>query len=82
MLEWYFCTHSWNRISLTGLIVAPAAQAIIGGLTVAHMIGIPIGAAVIWALGCVAIGGWKVLQGRWRRSYLFPAAQIPIDSRT
>ncbi len=62
MLDWYFRTHRWNRIALTGSIVAPVAQAIHGGLTAAHVIGFPIGAAFMWALGWAAIGRWNDLR--------------------
>ena len=59
MLDWYLRTHSWNRIALTGLIVAVIGKEIVSTLTLAHLIGLPVGAAVFWMLGWVAITGWR-----------------------
>jgi hypothetical protein len=66
MLDWYFSTHSWNRIALTSLIVATIAKAIVGTLILEYMIALPIVAAVYWVLGWAALGGWNILQRRWR----------------
>ena len=76
MLDWYFRTHSWNRIALTGGIIAPVAKEIVSTLTVMHLIALPLGAIVFWALGWAAIGGWRILLGHWRK--MLATADMPV----
>ena len=71
MLDWYLGTHAWNRIALTGLIVATITKGPAGTLTLAHVIALPIGAVTFWALGWAAIGTWRVLN---RRRHTHPSA--------
>ena len=77
MFDWYFHTHSWNRIVLTGGIVAPVAKEVVSTLTITHLIALPLGAVVFWALGWVAIGGWGVLQDQWRK--VLATANMPAE---
>ena len=75
MLTWYFRTHAWNRIAITGGIVAPVAKEVVGTLTVAHMIALPLGAIAFWALGWTAIGGWRAIERHWRT--LTASVEVP-----
>jgi len=78
MIEWYFHTHSWNRIALIGAIVAPAAKAIFSTLTTAHMIGLPTGAAVMWACGWAVIAARDIATRRLEQRHLLRVGEIPI----
>ena len=79
MLTWYFRTHAWNRIALTGGIVAPVAKEVVSTLTVAHMIALPLGAIAFWALGWAAIGGWRAIERHWRE--LPASVEVPAGGR-
>lgn len=79
MFNWYFRTHAWNRIALTGGIVAPVAKEVVSTLTVMHLIALPLGAIVFWSLGWVAIGGWRILLGQWQKT--LAAASMPVEIR-
>jgi len=79
MLDWYLSTHAWNRIAVTGAIVAPVAKEVVSTLTVMHLIALPLGAIVFWSLGWVAIGGWRILLSQWQRT--LATAGIPAESR-
>jgi hypothetical protein len=81
MIEWYFRIHSWNRIALGGLVVAPAAKAIFGTLTIAHMIGLPLVAAVMWACGWAAIGGWNMVRNQRGRLHMLDILNLPAGSK-
>lgn len=81
MLDWYFRIHSWNRIALTGLAVAPAAKATIGTLTIEHLIGYPLGAAAMWAFGWAAIGGRILLRNHWAHLSLLYSCEAPVGSK-
>jgi len=78
MIEWYLHTHSWNRIALSGAIVAPAAKAVFSTLTTAHMIGLPTGAAVMWACGWAAIAAWDIAARRLEQRHLLRAREVPV----
>jgi len=79
MFSWYSRTHAWNRIALTGGLVAPVAKEVVSTLTVMHLIALPLGAIVFWSLGWVAIGGCRILLGQWQRT--LATAGIPAESR-
>jgi hypothetical protein len=80
MIEWFLRTHSWNRIALCGAMVAPVAKAVFSTLTAAHMIGLPTGAAVLWACGWAAIGTWDIARRRWEQLVLLDTSDVPLGS--
>jgi hypothetical protein len=82
MIEWYPRTLPWNRIALSGMIAALAAKAILSALTTTHTIGLPTGAAVIWACGWAAIAAWDVVCRQREHSHLLRTGGVRIDNET
>lgn len=59
MVDWYKRLHVWNRLILIALFALLVTSAIFGTRSIERIIGAPLAAVLIWAVGWAAIGAWR-----------------------